>query len=180
MQNDTQESVSMSTSPRPSSADDEQEEDVHPALHPSITSIPVTPGVHLAGHSAYNQPDQAGQGTQLPFDEKATPGPQWNANSYFAPKDGPRPESPTEAAAGARSGEDLLRRLSLIGDPVGKPDLADVDPRAAHPGLNLSGGVISATFCVPYQIGYSPGLDWVSSRKRREANISDCHQQEGS
>ncbi|KAF2495215.1 hypothetical protein BU16DRAFT_527089 [Lophium mytilinum] len=173
MQNDTKESVAMSTSPRPSSAVDEEQEDAHPALHPSITSVPVTPGVHLAGHSAYIEPGQAGESTQLPFDENATPGPRWNANSYFAPKDGPRPDSPTEAAAGARSGEDLLRRLSLIGDTVGKPDLADVDPRAAHPGLNLSGGVISATFCVPYQIGYSPGHDWELKARRGTSALFD-------
>ncbi|KAF2807930.1 uncharacterized protein BDZ99DRAFT_420584 [Mytilinidion resinicola] len=163
----------MSSSPRPTSADDKHQDDAHPALHPSITSVPVTPGVHLAGHSAYIEPDQAEQSTQLPFDEQATPGPQWNANSYFAPKDKPRPASPTEAAAGARSGEDLLRKLSLIGDTVGKPDLADVDPRAAHPGLNLSGGVISATFCVPYQIGYSPGLDWELKSRRGTSALFD-------
>lgn len=67
--------------------------------------------------------------------------------------------SPATAADGARSGEDLLRRLSLSAPP--KPNFEDADPRTAHPGLTLSGNVISAAFCVPYKIGYTSNGEWV-------------------
>lgn len=136
-----------------------------------MTSVPVTPGVHDAGHSAYFQTDGDAKSTntELHFDpEQAPRGPHWNANAYFPPPqdDDNATTSPSEVAAGARSGEELLRRLSLIGDPNRKPDLADVDPRAAHPSLNLSGGIISATFCVPYSIGYTPGFEWVCTPRQ--------------
>jgi trehalose 6-phosphate synthase/phosphatase len=149
------------------------DDDTHPALHPSVTNVPVTPGVHLAGHSAYMEP-KASHDTKLPFDpETVTPGPQWNANSYFTPKEEQRAGSPTEAAAGATSREEVLRKMSDIPDPSFKQDLADVDPRAAHPGLNLSGGVISATFAVPYSIGYSPGKDWELNPRRGTSALFD-------
>ncbi|KAF2687925.1 glycosyltransferase family 20 protein [Lentithecium fluviatile CBS 122367] len=159
---------------RPSQGSPEPvEDDTHPALHPSVTNVPVTPGVHLAGHSAYFEPE-SDQNTKLPFDpENVTPGPQWNANSYFAPKEEAQAGSPTEAAAGARSGEELLRKLSVIKDPTFKQDLADVDPRAAHPALNLSGRVISATFAVPYNLGYSPGNDWELNPRRGTSALFD-------
>lgn len=135
--------------------------DTHPALHPSVTNVPVTPGVHLSGQSAYINPDEPERPVELHFDpDNTTPGPSWNSNSYFTRKDDGRAGSPTEAAAGAKTGEDLLNRLSLNQEPSSKRDLADVDPRAAHPGLNLSGRVLSANFVVPYTIGYSPGDDW--------------------
>src|SRR5215469_9791532 len=61
------------------------------------------------------------------------------------------PQSPSEASASAKTGRELLRRLSL-------QDRADLDPRAVHPSLNLSGSIISATFCVPYDVGFAPDL----------------------
>tara|TARA_R110002003_G_scaffold104_42_gene8573 strand:- start:9493 stop:11955 length:2463 start_codon:yes stop_codon:yes gene_type:complete len=134
----------------------------HPALHPSITNVPVTPGVHLGGKSAYIEPGDPGSETTLPFDpEKASPGPSWSANSYFADRQvADKAGTPTEAAAGAQTEDELLKKLSGTADPATKHDLADVDPRSAHPGLNLSGRIISATFAVPYNLGYSKGNDW--------------------
>lgn len=163
MQRGAHDCIQMSLPTRPGPQD--RQPSTHPALLPSVTSVPVTPGVHDAGHSAYFQTDGDADSahTELHFDpEQAPPGPYWNANAYFSPQDDDNAAtSPSEVAAGARSGEELLRRLSLTGDPNKKPDLADVDPRAAHPSLNLSGGIISATFCVPYSVGYNPGVEWV-------------------
>lgn len=68
-------------------------------------------------------------------------------------------ESPSEAVAGAPTGQELLRRLSLGPD---KHDLADLDPCAAHPNLHLSGSIISVTFCIPYDIGFAPDIEWAS------------------
>lgn len=146
---------------------------VHPALHPSVTSVPVTPGVHLSGHDAYFDPSDRQNSTNLPFDPSTvTPGPNWNANSYFPPRED-RAGSPTEAVAGAQTGEELLRRLSLLPDPNVKHDLVDVDPRSAHPGLNLSGKIISATFVVPYTVSHSPGNEWELKSRRGTSALYD-------
>ncbi|KAF1848554.1 glycosyltransferase family 20 protein [Cucurbitaria berberidis CBS 394.84] len=153
----------------------EPRESEHPALHPSITNVPVTPGVHLTGKSAYFEDSQAEKNSELPFDpDTATPGPSWSANSYFADqqKAGSAP-STAEAAAGARTGEELLRRPSVDTDAATKKDLADVDPRAAHPGLNLSGRIISATFAIPYSIGHSPGNEWELTPRRGTSALFD-------
>jgi trehalose 6-phosphate synthase/phosphatase len=66
-------------------------------------------------------------------------------------------------AADAASYFNARREGGPSGDcPEGKDDkkLADKDPRAAHPGLGLSGRVISANFAIPYRVGYSAGKDW--------------------
>lgn len=70
--------------------------------------------------------------------------------------------TPTDGIGGTRSGEELLRRLSLHDPLAVEPDPKEADPRVAHPNLNLSGHVISATFTVPYKIGFASGKDWVS------------------
>jgi len=137
---------------------------VNPALREENTSVPVTPGIYNAEHNDQN-PYEKAFNTAPPDSNNSsgTAGPQWNANGKALDQEpnGRRPTSPTEAADGVRSGEELLRRLSLTGQRPQHPDLADVDPRAAHPNLHLSGHVISATFCVPYKINYAPGADWV-------------------
>jgi trehalose 6-phosphate synthase/phosphatase len=130
-------------SPRPIESLQTQES-AHPALHPSLTEIPVTPGIHL---STYASDSSAGV-----------------AQSYFAHdvtklRD-QMAQSPSEAAAGATSGREILRRMSLSG-PQRQVSLTDVDPRAAHPSLSLSGSVISATFCIPHSLQYRKGRDWV-------------------
>jgi len=136
----------------------EPRESEHPALHPSITNVPVTPGFGL------HEEKEQKQSNNLPFDPAtASPGPTWgNKGSYFPnqqQEDGGAASS-TAQAAGARTGEDVLKRLSVSSESSKKQHLADVDPRAAHPGLNLSGRLISATFAVPYNLGYSKGNDW--------------------
>ncbi|KAL5370838.1 hypothetical protein DPSP01_014639 [Paraphaeosphaeria sporulosa] len=148
----------------------------HPALQPAVTDVPVTPGVHLSGHSAYTKPSNGHQDNTLPFDpDNAAAGPSWSANSYFAPKQEDRASSPTEAVADAICGEELLRRLSAVQDPSAsyKQDLANIDPRAAHPELNLSGRIISATFTVPYNIVYAPGEDFDLLPRRGTSALYD-------
>jgi trehalose 6-phosphate synthase/phosphatase len=164
------------TKPGPMSPEHfEPRESDHPALHPSVTNVPVTPGVHLTGASAYIEPSTNDNDNQLPFDpEKAHPGPSWSANSYFADKQvTDKAGTPTEAAAGAQSGNGPQNGQGNTPDANTKPDLADVDPRAAHPGLNLSGRIISATFAVPYNIGYSRGNDWDLEPRRGTSALFD-------
>lgn len=140
----------------------ESPEDEHPALHPSITNVPVTPGVHLTGKSAYIDPSDVENDTKLHFDpEHASPGPSWSANSYFADK---------QVADKAASS----KYPTAPGEPGRtKHDLADIDPRQAHPGLNLSGRIISATFAVPYNLGFSHGNDWELNPRRGTSALFD-------
>ena len=155
---------------------DESSHMSHPALQPAVTNVPVTPGVHLSGHSAYTNPTDGPQDSELPFDpEKVSPGPSWSANSYFSPKHEDRAATSTEAAAGAKTGEELEQKLKGAQDDSApnKHDLADVDPRAAHPELNLSGRVISATFTVPYNIAYAPGQDFEMTPRRGTSALFD-------
>lgn len=135
--------------------------------HLVSNAVPVTPGVHTAGHSAYfEQKREEGEPDQEEFhDDDASPGPNWNANNYHVPKtDDGTPVSPGLAATDAKTAQEAIRKLTMAasGDS-GKKELSDVDPRAAHPQLGLSGHIISATFVVPYNISFSPGKDWVSS-----------------
>src|SRR5579871_5077261 len=69
------------------------------------------------------------------------------------------PKSPSEVVAGAQTGQELLRRLSLGQD---KQDVTNLDPRVAHPNLHLTGSIINVAFCLPYDIGFAPDLDWAS------------------
>ncbi|KAF1830914.1 hypothetical protein BDW02DRAFT_601239 [Decorospora gaudefroyi] len=153
----------------------EPRESTHPALHSDVVEVPVTPGVHLSGKTAYFDEGAEEQDNKLPFDpEQATPGPSWSANSYFSsqqPRDGAG--ATVEKAAGAHSGDEVQSRLSDVPDPATKHDLVDVDPRAAHPELNLSGRIISATFAIPYSLGYSQGNDWELNPRRGTSALFD-------
>jgi trehalose 6-phosphate synthase/phosphatase len=137
---------------------------IHPALHPSVTKVPVTPGEALGGPSGYVAGDAVTQEPEpLSVEDRKRLSPQRSNDSYFARKHGAdnQSTSPTEVAAGARSGEELLRRLSLHAQSEKGPDMVALDPRAAHPALNLSGGIISAAICCPYDLGYADGGEWV-------------------
>ena len=62
--------------------------------------------------------------------------------------------------AGATSGAELLQRLSLAN--ASHPHSSVTHPQD-HPDLDLSGRIISAAFCVPYNLGFRPGKPWVGS-----------------
>lgn len=91
-----------------------------------------------------------------------------DAPSYFANLPGSKvPETtlsglasiPEETGRNSSSGQDLLRRLSLIGDASSA--LSELDPRTQHPVLRLSGRLISAAFCIPYKLYFQSGSAWV-------------------
>jgi trehalose 6-phosphate synthase/phosphatase len=116
--------------------------DVRSVFHPSITPITVTPGVDTFGTSDYFEPHA-----------------QTTLSSPFG-DDQRVPDSPSAVAAGARSGTELLPHMSLVSRSGIGSNPADVDPRTAHPTLGLSGGIISATFCIPYSAGLRGGAEW--------------------
>jgi trehalose 6-phosphate synthase/phosphatase len=142
MQTNTIQTGDLVESPRPLGP--QRNESVHPGLHPSVTEVPVTPGIHLGEYNS-------GSNSQ---------------SSYFSDVLGRQndqmAQSPSEAASGAQSGGDLLRRISLKGHAQKQESLNEVDPKAANPALSLSGSVISATFCIPHSVEHRQGADWVS------------------
>ncbi|KAL4733394.1 glycosyltransferase family 20-domain-containing protein [Aspergillus similis] len=63
---------------------------------------------------------------------------------------------PPEAAKGTQSGSDLLHRLSLKKVlTMRAPDF-----QKQYQGLNLSGRIISASFCIPHKLYFRAGRDW--------------------
>lgn len=67
-------------------------------------------------------------------------------------------ESAADAAKGARTRAELLRRLSLT-EPY-KPETFDLNPQKAYPGLKLTGNIISASICLPYQFKHQADGEW--------------------
>ena len=80
-------------------------------------------------------------------------------------------ESPVDVAKGARDGADLLRRLSMV-DPA-RAETFDFDPKTTYPGLKLSGNIISASICLPYQFGHNPSGEWECSPRRGTSALFD-------
>ncbi|GES65564.1 trehalose-phosphatase [Aspergillus terreus] len=92
-----------------------------------------------------------------PIPEHDQPPPLSSAESKSpAPTEPITPATPAQAAQNAKSGMELLRRLSLQGTPT----VLEMDPKEQHPGLNLTGRIISAAFCIPYKVYYRSGGDW--------------------
>lgn len=123
----------------------DRQDSLPPGLHPSVTNVPVTPGIGLGEYAS----------------QKNT-----GDSSYFVHDLSKLREtmaqSPSAAASGAKTNHEILRRMSLSGPGLKRQDsLLDVDPRAANPSLSLSGGIISATFCIPHSLKYRKGSDWV-------------------
>jgi len=138
--------LAESPQPLPSERTSESPEETHPGLRPSLVNVPVTPGINLGEYSS---------------DSSTRP-----TTSYFSHDISKLREtmaqSPTEAASGAKSNHEILRRMSLTGGRARSASLTELDPRAANPTLGLSGGIISATFCIPHSLQYRKGAEWVS------------------
>ncbi|KAJ5537953.1 hypothetical protein N7513_005900 [Penicillium frequentans] len=123
----------------------------------------VGPGLKALKQEAYT--DATNATPSLDADKKSQP--DSDAPSYFANVPGTSTEGidspdlssiPEKSQGTTSSGQDLLRRLSLVGES--SPVLPEVDPRTQHPELKLSGRLISAAFCIPYKLQFQAGSDW--------------------
>jgi trehalose 6-phosphate synthase/phosphatase len=127
-------------------------------FRPSTPPDPVLPTSAIVNTNATELPSTA------PQPNTATPStPQWNPR-YVENGESSRnapPTSPREAVSGASSPEELLRRLSLTESRPKHTKHAPPKSRKRYPGLELSGNVISATFCVPYKIDHGSDGEWV-------------------
>ena len=132
----------LSDSPQPIA---ESPESLHPGQHPSIVNVPVTPGIHL-GEYASTSPDDHGR----------------PATSYFSHNITSLREvmSPSETGT-AQSDQEILRKISQGGGRARSESIVDLDPKSANPALGLSGGIISATFCIPHSLQHRKGQEWV-------------------
>ena len=152
-----------SASSRPAGGE-QSDSNLSTPLREDITAVPVTPGIHL---STFDEPEPSSG-----LDDGATPAGGSGSPGYFAKVDRrlvaspdsidtsvPTAQSPGEAATGAKSAHDILRRMSLAA--MGRRESIS-DIRARNPDLALSGNIISATFTIPYSLEYRTGKDWVS------------------
>lgn len=125
----------------------------------------VGPGMNTMGEGAYTKASNVTPSLQSDKTHQLlTDAPSYLSDlpeielSPSSPKDSSS-ATPARAAKDAKSGIELLRRLSLTGNA--SPILPEVDPREQHPGLRLSRRIISAAFCIPYKLYFRSGSDWV-------------------
>ncbi|KAL5323069.1 hypothetical protein ACEPPN_007597 [Leptodophora sp. 'Broadleaf-Isolate-01'] len=134
-----------------------RQESIHPGLRPSLINVPVTPGIHLGEYNS---------------EPRGSDEPSYFVHDIHKLRE-TMAQSPSDAAAGATSNHEILRRMSLNAGQQRRDSLADIDPRAANPSLNLSGGVISATFCIPHSLKYRKGADWIMDSRRGTSALFD-------
>lgn len=133
-----------------------------PHYRPSITEVPVTPGITREAYEDGSvHPDY--------FSQKV---------SDHAIAASPAPVRPAYSsqhsfnsliAAGASESTEFLRRLNtaVMGDH--RESISDI--RKSSPSLGLSGNIISATFNIPHSLKYHKGTDWVSLTVPRPASF---------
>lgn len=150
----------------------------------------VGPGLSALGEEAYVEASTAtpavvsaatAAGTADGAENPREPEQDETAASYFSEVPGTAtafkdayaksPMSPADAASGATSGPELLRRLSLIGGAHLTPATPVIDPRADYPGLQLTGRIISASLCIPYKVAHQAGADWVRVTSREMIRV---------
>lgn len=123
--------------------------------------IIVGPGMKTMGDAAYTKASNATPSLHSDKEHQL----HSDAPSYFSDLPGIKspdvnsPATPTHPAKEPKSGMELLRRLSLVGDA--SHIVPEADPHELHPGLRLSRRIISAAFCIPYKLYFRPGSDWV-------------------
>jgi trehalose 6-phosphate synthase/phosphatase len=147
---------------------DRAESFLPPHLRPSVTQVPVTPGIT---REAYDSEGDRSDG--IGGVHRSEPG-------YFSRHDfdhaiaaSPAPDATNQEGqsfqnkidTGAQEGSNFMRRLSIAvmghHPTTSKESMSDI--RAISPDLSLTGNIISATFNLPHSLKYRKGADWVSS-----------------
>ncbi|KAH8895910.1 hypothetical protein GQ53DRAFT_743863 [Thozetella sp. PMI_491] len=150
--------------------EDDSESALPPQLRNSVTNVPVTPGINLHTYKSESSGDGAAPGNAT--DRSDSPsyfkGVQPDRATVASPNpiDERAADSPSQAAAGAKSPQDILRRMSLS-----QESFATI--RDANPDLSLSGNIISATFTIPHSLKYRKGSDWELRSRRGQSALFD-------
>ncbi|KAK8869240.1 glycosyltransferase family 20 protein [Apiospora arundinis] len=166
--------------PRPSWLD-RSETGLPPHERPSVTKVPVTPGIHLTTYQPPNEEDGTKGRSTTPGYFTANPA-QHDGRASQTVDDSPlesssklpgaRVHSPsTPAARSVTSGQDVMRRLHLV--PKGQCEfISQMQP--AVPELALTGNLISATFTLPYALKYNQSGDWKLGIRRGQSSLFDA------
>jgi trehalose 6-phosphate synthase/phosphatase len=110
----------------------------------STTTPPVVSAATAAGNA---------DGAENPREPKQAE----SAASYFAEVPGAATALKDAYAKSPMSPADAGGAHLTSASPV-------IDPRADHPGLQLTGRIISASLCIPYKVAHQAGQDWVRTR----------------
>lgn len=147
------------------------EEDLPAHQRKSVTSIPVTPGIHSSTYHALPQQHSRPQ-SESPnyFSRNPELADRRPSKIPEATDDDIRASSPTEATKGTMSGQEVLRRMSLSSRGR-RESIGDI--KAAVPDLALTGNIISATFTLPYSLKYRTGGDWELASRRGQSALFD-------
>ncbi|KAK6829357.1 glycosyltransferase family 20 protein [Apiospora arundinis] len=166
--------------PRPSWLD-RSETGLPPHERPSVTKVPVTPGIHLTTYQPPNEEDGTNGRSTTPGYFTANPA-QHDGRESQTVDDSPLESSsklpgarvhspPTPAARSVTSGQDVMRRLHLV--PKGQCEfISQIQP--AVPELALTGNLISATFTLPYALKYNQSGDWKLGIRRGQSSLFDA------
>ncbi|KAH6614473.1 glycosyltransferase family 20 protein [Chaetomium sp. MPI-SDFR-AT-0129] len=168
-----------------------------PHERPSVTDVPVTPGITRDAYNSENNGESAdanGEGEPSYFSKHdvdhaiaASPGPN------TTDREGQSFENKIEA--GAEEGSQFMQRVSLavnpnatapsslpsVTSPPISPDPTSSAPskasmsdiRSISPDLALTGNIISATFNLPHSLKYRKGADWELTPRRGQSALFD-------
>ena len=137
---------------RPPLQEDDSDSALPPQLRPSVTKVPVTPGINARTYKSESSGDSRAADAAPPSDSPGYFNSITSSRSHLAVSpDGMEEEQNPD---NAESPQEILRRLSLSGESLAKI-------REANPDLALSGNIISATFTLPHTLKYRKGSDWV-------------------
>lgn len=147
---------------------DRGESSLPPHLRPSVTRVPVTPGITRETYESESSDKSSGAAaTEAPGRPEGS--------DYFSRRsvDHALAASPLPGVTnqegqsfqnkvdiGAQEGTNFLRRLSAAAIGAAPAETMS-DIRAMSPELALSGNIISATFNIPHSLKYRKGADWV-------------------
>lgn len=151
-------SDSTSSTQRPT-LDERTESSLPPHLQPSITDVPVTPGIDLPTYKSADSSRSSAKNTSDSPADYFHSAPLKEVAASPDPIDDNMTTATDAAGTGSsESGHDILRRLSQSARGR-RESLSEI--QAANPTLALSGNVISATFNMSYSLKYRKGADWV-------------------
>ncbi|KAK8126527.1 glycosyltransferase family 20 [Apiospora kogelbergensis] len=132
----------------------------------SNTNVPVTPGIHL---TTYHDDDDKDRATSPNYFTTDPANPQTQGSNVVNEK--PGNSEGGEAAKGAMSDQDVLRRMSLASKGR-RESITDI--KQAVPELALTGNIISAAFNLPYALKYRQSGDWELGSRRGQSALYDA------
>ncbi|KAK4182681.1 putative glycosyltransferase [Podospora australis] len=145
-----------------------------PHLRPSITQVPVTPGITRDAYEVDDFGKSTAEQERLGsdyFSRKAV-------DHAIAPSPGPDTTNiagqsfDNKVEAGLREGKEWMKRLSIAMMSGQHESMSEF--RKISPDLALTGNIISATFNIPHSLKYRKGADWELNPRRGQSALFDA------